>query len=86
MKIGIIYKHKASEPLEVLEGFIPWLNEKGLEPLVEESQAKGLKGVRADTPEVMAGEAEFIITGQLADGTVFEGTDVIRVINKGRKK
>lgn len=33
----------------------------------------------------MAGEIELTITGRLTDGTVFEGTDVIRVINKGGK-
>jgi hypothetical protein len=31
------------------------------------------------------GDVELTITGQLTDGTVFEGTDVIRVIDKGRK-
>ncbi len=32
------------------------------------------------------GEVELTITGQLSDGTVFEGTDVIRVIDKGSGK
>ncbi len=32
------------------------------------------------------GEAELTITGQLTDRTIFEGTDVIRVIDKGGKK
>ena len=32
------------------------------------------------------GQAELTVTGRLLDGTTFEGTDVIRVINKGRKK
>ena len=33
-----------------------------------------------------AGDVELTITGQLKDGTIFEGTDVIRVINEGRRK
>ncbi len=32
------------------------------------------------------GEVELTITGKLTDGTVFEATDVIRVIDKGNKK
>ncbi len=32
------------------------------------------------------GDVELTITGQLTDGTVFEGTDIIRVIDKGGKK
>lgn len=34
----------------------------------------------------MADQVELTITGQLTDGTVFEGTDVIRVIGKGGGK
>ncbi len=34
-----------------------------------------------DTPA----EAELLVTGQLTDGTIFEGTDTITVINKGGK-
>ncbi|GAH30081.1 unnamed protein product, partial [marine sediment metagenome] len=29
---------------------------------------------------------ELTITGELTDGTIFEGTDVIRVIDKAGKK
>ena len=32
------------------------------------------------------GEVELTITGQLTDGTIFEGTDVVRVIDKGGGK
>jgi len=32
------------------------------------------------------GENEITVTGELMDGTVFEGTDKIKVINKGNKK
>ena len=30
--------------------------------------------------------AELTVSGELTDGTVFEGTDVIRVIDKGGRK
>jgi hypothetical protein len=33
-----------------------------------------------------AGEVELTVTGQLKDGTIFETTDVIRVIDEGRRK
>ncbi|MHC4587616.1 MAG: choice-of-anchor Q domain-containing protein, partial [Planctomycetota bacterium] len=33
-----------------------------------------------------AGEVELTISGQLKDGTIFEATDVIRVIDEGRRK
>ena len=42
---------------------------------------------RSDVQEILnVGEVELTITGQLTDGTVFEGTDVIRVIDKAGKK
>ncbi len=33
-----------------------------------------------------AGETEVIVSGELTDGTRFEGTDTVRVIDRGRKK
>ncbi|MBW8039352.1 MAG: hypothetical protein FVQ85_05080 [Planctomycetes bacterium] len=35
---------------------------------------------------INTGEVELTITGQLKDGTIFEATDVIRVIDEGRRK
>ncbi len=35
---------------------------------------------------ISTGEVEITITGQLSDGTLFEGTDIIKVIDEGRKK
>ncbi|MHC4098203.1 MAG: GLUG motif-containing protein [Planctomycetota bacterium] len=35
---------------------------------------------------INTGEVELTISGRLKDGTVFEATDVIRVINEGRRK
>lgn len=35
---------------------------------------------------ISTGEVELTISGQLKDGTIFEGTDVIRVVNEGRRK
>jgi hypothetical protein len=35
---------------------------------------------------IEAGEVELKISGELADGAKFEGTDTIRVIDKGSKK
>ncbi len=36
--------------------------------------------------DYFAGQAKLTITGQLTNGTFFEGTDVIRVIDKAGKK
>jgi hypothetical protein len=42
-----------------------------------------LQGILADldTPA----EVELLVSGELSDGSIFEGTDIIRVIDKGRK-
>ena len=45
----------------------------------------GLVVALASWPDWCNG-AELTISGELIDGTVFEGTDVIRVIDKGNKK
>jgi len=53
----------------------------------EQKQVATAKFNRSDVQDILnAGEAELTITGQLTDETVFEGTDVIRVLNKAGKK
>lgn len=34
----------------------------------------------------LLGNVELIVGGELVDGSIFEGTDVIRVIDQGKKK
>jgi len=44
-----------------------------------------LKFKRDDLQSVLPGEkAEFLLTGQLTDGSVFEGKDVVRVKIQGK--
>ena len=41
---------------------------------------------REDVQSILSiGDIELTITGQLTDGTVFEGTDTIKVIDKAGK-
>jgi len=54
--------------------------------LDEEQQVVIAKFSRSDVQGILSiGQIELSITGQLTDGTVFEGTDVIRVKDKGGK-
>jgi len=57
----------------------------------EEQQVVMAKFSRSALQEVLAdletpSEVELTVSGELVDGTVFEGTDTIKVIDKGRKK
>jgi len=55
--------------------------------LAEDNQVAIAMFSREEVQAVLiAGEVELTITGQLSDGTLFEGTDVIRVIDEGRRK
>ncbi|MBA7669266.1 hypothetical protein ES703_77395 [subsurface metagenome] len=64
--------------------------EDGIRPVsfrVDEQEQVAIKFSRSEVQAILnAGEVELTITGQLTDGTAFEGTDVIRVIDEGRKK
>ena len=51
----------------------------------EEKQVVMAKFNRADVCEILeAGDIDLTVTGHLVDGTCFEGTDTIKVIDKGR--
>jgi hypothetical protein len=55
--------------------------------LDEEQQVAIAKFDRSDVQDILTvGDIELTITGRLTDGTVFEATDVIRVLNNGGKK
>lgn len=63
-----------------------WFNENQNVVSAKFSRSQ-LQELLSDSEEVLeTGQAELTITGQLLDGTTFEGTDVIRVINKGKKE
>jgi predicted outer membrane repeat protein len=50
----------------------------------EEKQIALVRFDRSEIQDILnAGQVELTITGWLVDGTVFEGSDVIRVLNKG---
>jgi hypothetical protein len=53
----------------------------------EEEQAAIVRFSRSDVQEILnSGEVELTITGRLTSGIAFEGTDVIRVLNKAGRK
>ena len=53
----------------------------------EQQQVAIVRFSRSEVQGILnVGEAELTITGQLTDRTIFEGTDTIRVIDKGRRK
>jgi len=53
----------------------------------EQEQVAIAKFNRSDVQDILeTGDIELTITGRLTDGTVFEGTDIIKVINKAGKK
>jgi hypothetical protein len=67
-----------SEPNDI---YPDWLWFEGQEQLAmakfNRSQFEGI---------LLPGDVELTLTGQLTDGTIFEGTDVIRVIDKRRQR
>ncbi|MHC4889842.1 MAG: right-handed parallel beta-helix repeat-containing protein, partial [Planctomycetota bacterium] len=53
----------------------------------EEEQVAVARFSRSEVQGILnVGQVELIISGRLTDGTIFEGTDTIRVIDKGKKK
>ena len=53
----------------------------------EKRQVVTLEFNRADVQEILeAGEVELTVSGELVDGTDFEGVDTIKVIDKGNRK
>jgi hypothetical protein len=53
----------------------------------EEQQVAMFRFSRSEVAEILeSGEVELTVTGHLVDGTYFEGTDTIKIIDKGRRK
>jgi len=53
----------------------------------EEEQVVMAKFSRSIVQDILdVGDVELTISGKLTDGTIFEGTDIVRVIDKGGKK
>jgi len=68
-----------SEPNDIYAEWI-WFEE-------ENEEFAMAKFRRSELEEILVpGEVELTVTGELADGTMFEGTDVIRVVHTGGKK
>lgn len=67
-KIGIIVKEGMSGPVRIVEDLVPWLKDKGFEPLVEAAPAKALKIPGYPRSEI-AQAADLIVTLG-GDGTI----------------
>ncbi len=67
-KIGIIVKEGMSEPVRIVEDLVPWLKDKGFEPLVEAAPARALKMPGYPRSEI-AQAADLIVTLG-GDGTI----------------
>ncbi len=67
-KIGIIAKEGTNGPEKIIEGLVPWLKEKGFEPLVEAGPAKALN-IQGYSRVDIAKAADLIVTLG-GDGTI----------------
>ncbi len=67
-KIGLIAKEGMSGPVRIIEGLVPWLREKGFEPLVETGPAKALK--MQGYPRADIAQAAGLIVTLGGDGTI----------------
>ena len=72
-----------SEPNDIYAEWI-WYNEKQNIVMAKFNRSEVLQIL--DVEDIIEiGEAELTVSGELDNGMVFVGTDVIRVIDKGRK-